>query len=183
MSHQQEPPYGEQPYGQPAPPGTGYTTPDYVPPSPYAGWWSRVGAYLIDGLIGAVIALIPAVVGGVLLAAGGGTDAEGDVENGGLVALGIVLLVLAWLLALLFQLWNQGIRQGSRGQSIGKGVLGIRVIEMATGQPLGAGRGVLRWILLVVLYGLCFLDVLWPLWDKKKQTWHDMIVGSVVVRA
>jgi uncharacterized RDD family membrane protein YckC len=26
------------------------------------------------------------------------------------------------------------------------------------------------------------LDVLWPMWDRKKQTIHDKLVGSVVVR-
>jgi uncharacterized RDD family membrane protein YckC len=36
----------------------------------------------------------------------------------------------------------------------------------------------LFWVLLVP--GL--LDVLWPLWDPKKQTLHDKLVGSVVVR-
>lgn len=35
------------------------------------------------------------------------------------------------------------------------------------------------WLLLVP--GL--LDVLWPLWDGKRQTLHDKIAGTVVVEA
>ncbi len=27
------------------------------------------------------------------------------------------------------------------------------------------------------------LDYLWPLWDEKKQSLHDKVVGSVVVKA
>ena len=30
---------------------------------------------------------------------------------------------------------------------------------------------------------LCYLGYLWMLWDKDKQTWHDKIVSTVVVRA
>jgi uncharacterized RDD family membrane protein YckC len=26
------------------------------------------------------------------------------------------------------------------------------------------------------------LGYLWMLWDKEKQTWHDKIIGSIVVR-
>jgi uncharacterized RDD family membrane protein YckC len=30
---------------------------------------------------------------------------------------------------------------------------------------------------------LCFLGVFWMLWDRRKQTWHDMVANSLVVRA
>jgi uncharacterized RDD family membrane protein YckC len=29
---------------------------------------------------------------------------------------------------------------------------------------------------------VCLLGYLWMLWDDKKQTWHDKMVGSNVVR-
>ena len=57
---------------------------------------------------------------------------------------------------------------------------------------LGYGRalaravfeGVLRLInLLFFLLGLVWvLDMLFPLWDKKRQTLHDKVAGSVVLR-
>jgi uncharacterized RDD family membrane protein YckC len=34
-----------------------------------------------------------------------------------------------------------------------------------------------------VLDGVLYLGYLWPLWDPRKQTFADKIVGSVVVRA
>ena len=182
--------YGQQPpqYGQYG--GSGYSQPaDYQPPAPYAGWWSRVGALLIDSVITMLITIVPAIVGLVLLngASESTTDSFGttttDVTNDGLFATGLILLVLSFAVGLAFQIWNQGVRQGKGGQSLGKQILGIKVVEMNTGQPQGAGKGVLRWLLYSVLSGLCFLDLLWPLWDKKKQTWHDMIVSSVVVKA
>ncbi|KHL19160.1 putative RDD family membrane protein YckC [Mumia flava] len=200
----QQPPsgYGQQPqYGQPPQPpqygqyggdGSAYVQPEYVPPTPYASWIARVGAYLLDYLIVLVLALIPAVIGVVLVAVSvttttestsTSTTAQSEVTNAGLFAFGMMLLVLSGIVAIGFDLWNQGIRQGTKGQSLGKQVVGIRVIEIATAQPQGAGKGFLRWLLLVILFNACFLDVLWPLWDKKKQTWHDMIVSSVVVQA
>ncbi|WP_370619282.1 RDD family protein [Mumia sp. Pv 4-285] len=188
---QQPSPYGQQPpqYGQYG--GGGYSPlADYQPPSPYAGWWSRVAALIIDGLIGTLASAIPIIIGAVLLSTSVevqsdpyGNTSESEVTNEGLFALGIILLIVGFLVAFLFQIWNQGIRQGKGGQSLGKQFLGITVIEMSTGQPQGAGKGALRWLLYYVLASLCFLDLLWPLWDKKHQTWHDMIVSSVVVKA
>ena len=37
--------------------------------------------------------------------------------------------------------------------------------------------------LLYFLVGLVWvLDMLFPLWDKRRQTLHDKVVGSVVIR-
>lgn len=186
----QPPPYGQPPQYGPYGGGGGYApVPHYVPPAPYASWWSRVGALLIDSLLATLLTIVPVIVGAIVLAGATETttnafdETTSEVVNGGQFALGIGLLLLGWLLGLVFQIWNQGIRQGQRGQSLGKQLLGIKVIEMSTGQPQGAGKGVLRYLLYAVLAGACFLDVLWPLWDAKKQTWHDMIVSSVVVKA
>ena len=45
-------------------------------------------------------------------------------------------------------------------------------------------EGVLRLIdLLSFLLGLLWLlDMLFPLWDRKRQTLHDKVAGSVVLR-
>ncbi len=195
----QQPPYGQQPppYGQypQQPPygqygGGGYApVPEYVPPAPFAGWWSRVAALLVDGALAVLLTVVPVVVGTLVLAEATETtttsldETTSEIVNGGQFALGLGLVVLGFLVGLVFQIWNQGIRQGQRGQSLGKQLLGITVVDMRTGEPQGAGKGVLRYILLAILANACFLDLLWPLWDAKKQTWHDMIVSSVVVKA
>ncbi|MBK5215983.1 MAG: RDD family protein [Propionibacteriales bacterium] len=54
----------------------------------------------------------------------------------------------------LFMLWNNGIRQGHRGHSIGKHRIGIRVVDTNTGEPTGAARGFLRGLILVLLLDL-----------------------------
>lgn len=199
----QDQPYGQQPPGQPGgygqpgygqqPPGQpgGYGQPGYgQQPQPYgqygaqpygygyapagggnfASWISRVGAALIDGLIASAVLIV-----GYIVVIADGTD-------GSVSGAATLVVVLGWFAALGFGIWNLGIKQGTSGQSIGKGVLGIKVVDTMSGQPTGAGKGVLRWLLHTILNSACILNVLWPLWDNQKQTWTDKIVNTYVVR-
>ena len=52
-----------------------------------------------------------------------------------------------------------------------------------TGQLIGIGsttrpRGSAQ----ILFNNICTLNVLWPLWDEKQQTWHDKVVNDVVIR-
>ena len=145
----------------------------------------RVGIPLIDGLIAAVIGLI-FIIPGMLIAVSGATtttDAYGNTSTSGGHPAGFLLAALGYLLILAFTIWNWGIKQGQTGQSIGKGIVGIKVVRLADGQVLGAGMGTLRWLLMEVLGNICFLDFLWPLWDEKSQTFADKVCKTVVVQA
>lgn len=51
----------------------------------------------------------------------------------------------------LFVVWNNGIRQGIRGHSIGKHRMGLTVGDLATRRPVGVLRGLVRGIVLAVL--------------------------------
>ena len=69
--------------------------------------------------------------------------------------------------------------------SVGKRVLGIAVRDIDTGGPVGAGRALARRLIFFAMYlgfGVLFLvNGLSPLWDPRRQAWHDKIVGSCVV--
>jgi uncharacterized RDD family membrane protein YckC len=143
---------------------------------------SRVGATLLDGLISFAIAIIPIALGAILAFKDAETDPITDEITGGVEPVGVVIMVLGYILIFAFTIWNAVFRQGRRGQTLGKQIVGIQVIKGETGAFLGAGTAFVRWLMAQILGGLCFLDYLWPLWDKKKQTWHDMIVGSVVIK-
>ena len=79
-----------------------------------------------------------------------------------------------------------------RGQTVGMMAVGVRAVRDETFGVLGYGRalaravveGVFRLIDLVfVVLGLIWLlDMLFPLWDGKRQTLHDKVAGSVVLR-
>ena len=79
-------------------------------------------------------------------------------------------------------IWNRVIRQGNTGQSVGKSVLNIKLVGSETFQVVGPGKALLREILRGIFDQACLLNSLWPLWDDKKQTWHDKIVNTYVVK-
>ncbi len=64
-------------------------------------------------------------------------------------------LILAGLLAgELFLIWNNGLRQGIRGHSIGKHRMGLKVVDVGDDAPTGPWRGLLRGVAMAVLLDL-----------------------------
>ncbi|WP_248579360.1 RDD family protein [Nocardioides sp. InS609-2] len=178
-------PYGQQPasadpYGQQ--PGLGQ--PAYGTPSNYASWGKRVGALLVDGLLGALAAL-PLIIGYVMLIVSLDpvTDPETGVvtTNGDPSGLAVVLILLGLLVSVSFAIWNLLIKQGRTGYSIGKGLLGIKLIREETGQPVGVGLAFVRAIAHFLDSLPCGIGYLWPLWDAKRQTFADKVMGTVVI--
>lgn len=108
---------------------------------------------------------------------------DGSVSAEGGNPVGVIVMVVGILAIFLIEVWNLVFRQGNTGQTLGKKWLGISVIRESDGVPLGPVMALLRWIMMAILGGACFLNYLWPLWDSKHQCWHDMVVRSVVVRA
>jgi uncharacterized RDD family membrane protein YckC len=83
---------------------------------------------------------------------------------------------------LLLGLAYYGYLEGSpSGQTVGKRIVGIRVIDFQTGGPLGVGRALIRYVARFISGIACFIGYLWMLWDAEKQTWHDKIANCVVV--
>lgn len=175
------PGYGSPDYGSP-----GYGAPGYGPPawSPapgsaeptagdgrLAGWWYRVGATVIDGIILLVFeSVVGAVLGAGLL---GTTHASGS-------------LAVARVVDLVGALAYQGLLLSYRGQTVGMMAVGTRIVDARSGGGIGVGRGVLRaaieGLLAVLLFLPWVVDVLWPLWDRRNQTLHDKIVGTLILR-
>lgn len=133
----------------------------------FATYGQRVGGFLIDiGIPGGLLAV-------VLIAA----LATRDVIVIGLVYPG------AAVVGLVFLMWNSGYRQGRTGQSLGKSVLGIRLVGVSTESPVGFGRSVGRQIAhLLDGLPLC-LGYIWPLWDEQRQTFADKVCSTLVVQA
>jgi uncharacterized RDD family membrane protein YckC len=158
----QPPPYGAPPaYGQPA-----YGQPSWgAPPTgDYASWLQRVGGYLLD-----ILVLVPFyIVAAVGVGVGGGG--------------GALLAVIGYLGAIIFGLWNTIFRQGRTGRSLGKEWVGITLLRESDGQPIGAGSTFVRAIAHILDAIPFYIGFLWPLWDKKRQTFADKVCSTVVVR-
>ncbi len=143
-----------EPVGAPASSGPVFTL------SP---WSKRALARLIDGGIAVGIYLVAIILDAIL----GGT--------------GIVQFV--GILGLLgFEIW-QLVQQGQTGQTIGKNIIGIKLVKEADAQVLGPGLSVGRAFLHVVDWLPCYIGYLFPLWDPKRQTFADKILQTVVIDA
>jgi uncharacterized RDD family membrane protein YckC len=89
-------------------------------------------------------------------------------------------------------LYNTVLDGAEHGQTIGKRALGIQTRDDATGGAIGLSRAGVRSMVPLLLGFVNYvspllgivviLDDLWPLWDAKKQTWHDKAAGSVVLK-
>ena len=158
-------------------PRYGRTTGDSAP-ADLASWGRRAAATVVDALLVGVV-LVPAVVFALTTAETIGTDADGN-DLTGVSNLGLVVLLAAYGWTIGFQIWNRWIRQGRTGQSVGKQALGIRLLSEQTMQPPGAGTSFRRDVYHVT-DGLFVVGFLWPLWDPKRQTFADKLLGTVVV--
>jgi uncharacterized RDD family membrane protein YckC len=150
-----------------------------------ATWGHRVLGYLVDTFVG-LVASIPLVVGYVMLVG----ELEDQTDTAGTSPLGsntdvsaatVGMLVLGGLIAVVFNIYNTVVRQGRTGYSFGKAAVGIRLVKESTRQPMGAGLCFVRQLAHYIDSLVCYLGWLWPLWDERKQTLADKIMGTVVV--
>lgn len=148
-------------------------------PSPYAGFWSRAAARVID------LVLIIAAFNLIYLADRFGSEAglwtgsgleEGDVAEGLSLA---NLLRAAFFLT--FPVFYYVFLHGSCGQTFGKMALRIKVIN-EDGTPLGYKKAFLRWL----GYFLCDLTFnvgyVWAAFDPRKQGLHDKVCRTLVIK-
>jgi uncharacterized RDD family membrane protein YckC len=68
-----------------------------------------------------------------------------------------------------------------KGTTIGGTVLNLKVVRF-DGKPVTFGVAVVRGLVSVLSFIVLFLGFFWMIWDVEKQTWHDKIAGTVVVR-
>ncbi|HEX6947922.1 MAG TPA: RDD family protein [Acidimicrobiia bacterium] len=104
----------------------------------------------------------------------------------GLIDLLPPVVVLLWdpgLAAAVFTLaylWLMGHLDGATGQSPGKALLGLRVVD-GSGSPIGSRAGVMRRYLHVLDLVPLGLGFLLPLVHVRRQTFADRIMATFVV--
>lgn len=133
-----------------------------------AGLGRRILGSLLDGLI-CTLAAAPLVAGLALILVRGQADLLSQILLGvGVVLTVSVAVLMVWL-------------QGTRAVTPAGAALGLRTVRTTTGRPLGIGRDLLRWLLLV-LPVVSIVAALWVLTDaRKRRGLHDRAAGSVVV--
>lgn len=135
---------------------------------------ARLGTRLLAFLIDLVAALVLGgglVVGGVAGQLRDGTVGDADpLVLGGAVAFAGYAVVQGWLLA-------------TRGYTFGRVLTGIRVLTADHGRPLGAGRTLLRTLVVVAAW---LVPVVGPLAlalstvaSPARRGWHDRAAGAM----
>jgi uncharacterized RDD family membrane protein YckC len=148
--------------------GYGY---NYSLPGQLASWGSRVLASILDSIVAILLMAAGAITG---LALSGSMDEMSDA--------GGAAMIIGYAAGIVFQIWNRLIRQGRTGQSLGKKVVGLKIVAPETGALIGFGRNFGREVCAFIFNYFCFLNVLWPLWDDKHQTWHDKVASDIVIK-
>jgi len=175
----------------PPPPPAGYIPAPggYPVPQPYAGqttfagFWIRVLARLIDGLI---IGIPFSILFGLLAAFGGLFASNSSSSNQSAQTAAFTLFGGAFLLLYLFAIvvsigywiyfW------GTTGETLGMRLLRLRIVDANTGGPIGYGRAAIRLLMTFVNTWACYIGWIWVAFDPRKQGWHDKVANSVVIR-
>lgn len=152
--------------------------------SGHAPWPRRVAAAAVDWL--PVVALALLAVALMWLTRNRLCDADPSVRDlgpqcgdSGTTTLSWWCYLACWVAGLGYALWNFGLRQGRSGATVGKSLLGIRVVDATTLQPIGFWRSTIRQ-LTHLLDLLSLVGFLWPLWDRRRQTFADKLSSTVV---
>ena len=131
----------------------------------YVGFWARVGAAIIDGILMALV-LTP-----VILVLGGGYDWDDMYSPRNIFVNGI----LPAIVIILFWVWRQA--------TPGKMLIGAKIVDAKTlGKP-STGQFIGRYLCYYLSSLLLGLGFIWVGFDSRKQGWHDKLAGTVVIKA
>jgi uncharacterized RDD family membrane protein YckC len=157
----------------------------------YASFGARLGGRLLDGILYGLVGAIFYVPASIMSIAAFKDCTREHLSDGtrsitcdtgqlkaGLLLAGIALGAVGFILVGLLYVSALG----KTGQTWGRKIAGVKVVGKDTGAPLGFGKALGRTLLEWISGVACLLGFLWMLWDSNKQTWHDKIVNSVVVR-
>lgn len=146
-----------------------------APPAPVG---RRVLAALIDGA-GTALCALPIWLSALTSV----LDAQ---RTGDAVALSVLPTVIG---AVLLVAWGvtQWVLHGTRGWTVGRRLLGLRVVDALTGRPIGLVRALVRALIVALGVLACGLGQ-WVVyasvfWDPtgKRRGWHDRVAEAVVV--
>ncbi|MBI2959101.1 MAG: RDD family protein [Betaproteobacteria bacterium] len=132
----------------------------------YVGFWKRVGAAIIDILILIVVTfpLLWWIYGPDYFTTPGMSKGVADV---------IINYVLPAVAVILF--WR------FRGATPGKMLISARIVDAASGGAPSTKQLIGRYFAYIVSSLPAGLGFLWIAFDKRKQSWHDKLAGTVVV--
>ena len=119
------------------------------------GFGERFVAYIIDLIILTVVSVVVNLILGQLI--------------GGLLGLAISVGYYGYF-------WS------TTGQTVGKMVMGLKVVSAENGGVIDIGTALLRWVGYFISGIAIGLGFLWILWDPMHDGWHDKIAKTKVIK-
>lgn len=140
----------------------------------YAGFWRRLGAYVIDSLIITVAFYLVVLAAVLIMATTGEWNAESAEAGMWFVFL---LLPLYYIGAALYY----GLQESSRHQAtVGKRALGIKVAD-SQGRRLTRGNAIGRWFAAALSYLTLYVGFIMAAFTERKRALHDIVAETIVV--
>jgi uncharacterized RDD family membrane protein YckC len=134
----------------------------------YVGFWLRVWALIIDTVL--ILIIIAPVVSWIYGA---------DYWISGKIIRGPADFLVTWILpavaVVLFWIYRQA--------TPGKMAIGARIVDAATGGKPTTGQLIGRYLAYYVSTLPFLIGFIWVGLDQRKRGFHDMLAGTVVVRA
>jgi uncharacterized RDD family membrane protein YckC len=147
----------------------------------FAGFWRRLGAYMIDCTIIFFIFVILASIASVAFFSGA---VSGNNKNFITVLTDPVrfssMMILTWVFYTFFNIAYFTYFHGATGRTPGKMLFGLQVVS-TEGASISFGIAFLRAVGYLISGALLNLGFIWIAFDKRKQGWHDKIAGTVVI--
>lgn len=138
---------------------------------PAAGFWPRVLASLVDGMLFGVLLALVLVLWGALLGSFGARSGT----------LGPLLEVLLALGGVGHWLYCAAMESSERRATLGKLVVGLRVVGVR-GERLSFGRASARYFAKLLSGAPLGLGFLLLSRHGRKQAWHDRLADALVVK-
>lgn len=145
----------------------GDSTTKSTPKIQFSGFWKRVGAALIDGIILMVAGALAGGLLGILYGLSTGTS-QGAEFVGQLAG-----VLVAWI-------YYAGFESSSKQATPGKLVLGMEVTDLE-GNRIRFGKATGRYFGKIISGLILFIGHMMAGWTEKKQALHDKMAGCLVV--
>lgn len=138
----------------------------------YAGFWIRTWATVIDVVLILIITgpILVSIYGPSYFASAFSTDAR-MVSGPADFLLSYVLPTIATILFWIY-----------KSATPGKMAIKSKIVDATTGQRPSNGQLIGRYFAYFISFAPMGLGVFWIAFDKRKQSWHDKLAGTVVVR-
>ena len=144
----------------------------------YVGFWMRVAAYLIDGILLGIVQVILmfTVLGSTFY---GMRDMQpGDMPPasmfGKMMILYAVIFAVQWL-------YFAGMESSAKQATIGKMAIGAKVTDL-NGNRIGFGKATGRFFAKIISSLILCIGFMMVGFTEKKQGLHDQMAGTLVVK-